>query len=164
VQQPAGVDGVEPGSDAFDQPHGSLDREPPLELQDLGEVTTLDVFHREPEPSVVLAAVVHADDRLVLHLTREVGFRAEALPVDLVTREALGHQLERVGTRQPRMASQVDLSHAALADAPLDPVSREQGSGRQHGYVLSGRPPRACIRRLCTAPTRPAGEANARGE
>ena len=71
------MDRVEPASNALDQPDA---RSPgtPVGPQQFRQVATLDVFHREPQPSVILAAVVDPDDGLVLHLAGEIGLRAEA--------------------------------------------------------------------------------------
>ena len=104
-------------------------------VQQAAGVGAVDVVHGDPQLAVGLAPVVHADDVRMPQRRSDVGLAVEPLAV-LGVRRHLGPQhLQRVVAGQARMLDEVDLTHAARAEAPDDGVAGERRSPRPTAWA-----------------------------
>jgi hypothetical protein len=88
-------------------------------------VGSLDVVHRDPQLSLVFAAVVDADDVFVVQARGQVGLSVETLAEFPVRGQIAGQDLEGIAAGQPRMLSQIHMTHPAGSQSPNDGVSGE---------------------------------------
>ena len=94
-------------------------------------VSTVYVFHRDPEPTVGLTAIENPNDMGVPERRGQFGLANESRPKLLVGRRGRRQDLQRVLTRQPRMLDEVNLTHPTGAEQPLDHVAGEFLTGVQ---------------------------------
>jgi hypothetical protein len=92
-------------------------------------VKAVDVVHRDPQLTLVLAAVVNTDDVGMAEGRRQVGLAAEAGAVLVVGGHVCRKHLEGVTTRQPRVLGQIDL--APRPQQSQDGVNSENRTVRQ---------------------------------
>jgi hypothetical protein len=83
----------------------------------------LDVLHCDEVATVGLAAVVDADDVLMLHARGRLGLAPEALDELCVLSEALVQELERHLTLKHLVVGQPHVRHAAAAEPPAEHVA-----------------------------------------
>ena len=127
VQQSALVGIVECFGDRRHDAHHLVRRHArwiPLGEQATG-VGALDVVHRNPQLTLVFAAVVHLDDVRVPQRRGNIGFPVEPLAVLVVGTHRRRQHLERVAAREPRMLGQIHLTHPAGDERPQDRISRD---------------------------------------
>jgi hypothetical protein len=89
-------------------------------LDQVAGVGAVHVVHRYPEPAVELATVVHPDDVGMPQRRGELGLARESGAELVVVRGIHGQDLEGIQSRQPRMLGEIDLSHSASAEQPLN--------------------------------------------
>ena len=102
-----------------------------LLAQQFGRVGPLDVVHRDPQLPLVFAAVVDADDVLVVQAGGQVGLAIETLAKFRILGQIAGQDLQGVAAGQPGMLGQIHVAHPAGAQPPNDGVSGEHLSFRQ---------------------------------
>ena len=127
VQQSAGMRVIQRVGDRRDDLEHLLRRHPGAvpTSQQVRHVGALHILHRKPQLPVELATIVDTDDVRMGQPRRHVGFPAEPLPVLVVGGELRGQDFQRVVAGQPRMLSEVHLTHAAGPEKPHDRVSGE---------------------------------------
>ena len=104
--------------------------------QALAEVAALDVLHDQVGPRAG-AEVVDRDEVRVLEARGDPRLAAEALQVDPVARERVGHDLDRDRALQPLVEAEPDHRHAAAADPAAQAVApAENGVGLDHESVV----------------------------
>ncbi len=127
MQQPAGVGVIERVGDRRDDLDDIGFGHPGriVAAQQLSGVGALDVVHRDPQLPFVFAAVVDADDVLVVETGGQVGLPVEALAELEVAGQVAGQDLQGVAAGQPGVLRQIHLAHPAGAQTPKDGVSGE---------------------------------------
>lgn len=90
-----------------------------------GSVGALDIRHGDPQPPVLLPAVVQGHDVRVEKAGRDLRFPIEADPERRIVLHRRGQNLERVHPRQPWMFGEIHLAHSAHTESPDDPVAGE---------------------------------------
>lgn len=130
VQQVAFMRDVERFGDCRDDLHHIPQGHPRWVLLDqvLG-VGALDVVHRDPQPAVELAPVVHADDVRMPQRCGQLRLAVEPGAELLIARGAHREDLECIQTGKARMLGQVDLAHATGAQEPLNGVPGKDVTG-----------------------------------
>ena len=100
------------------------------------ERATLDVLHHDEVGTVVLAPVEDLDDVRVREVGRCLGFTPEPLHEGQVHRQFREQHLERNGSIEQAIVSQVDLRHAAARNQVRQFIAVGEGPGaddRFHG-------------------------------
>ena len=115
MDDPVLVRELRAGEDLADDLERLADREPAADQ--VLERCALDVLHRDEVPTVGLAAVVHADDVLVLHPRGRLGLAAEALDELGVLGEALVQELQRDPALEHLVVGEPHVRHPAAAEA-----------------------------------------------
>ncbi len=106
-----------PGEDLTDDLERLTDRQ--AAADQVLERRALDVLHRDEVATIRFAAVVDADDVLVLHARGRLGLAAEALDELCVLREALVQELQCDSALQHLVVGQPHVRHPA-ASQPRD--------------------------------------------
>jgi hypothetical protein len=104
-------------------------------LQPLLERLALEVLHHEEVDIILPSDVVEGADMRMIQSRDAAGFPFEALAQLTRRRHVRGKHLDGHGAIEPRIASAVDLSHAARAEQCDDFIGAESraGSKRQVG-------------------------------
>ena len=111
-----------------------------LVLDDLLQRAAVEELHRDVVGAVPLAAVVDADDVLVLEAGGAGGLAAEALDELLVLGEAAVEHLQRDLAPELEVLGAVDVGHPAGAEALDDPVAAvDDGLGGEAALSLQQR-------------------------
>ena len=120
VDQPAVVGFVQCAGDLGHDRGGPGGIEAASARDELAQVLTVDVAHREVESAVVLPGLVHGDDMRVVERSGDSRLALEARAEARVLGELGGNQLERDVAVELLLAGEVDDTHAAAADQALD--------------------------------------------
>jgi len=145
VHQARGVRGVERGSDLRDQVRRACGIERSFPLEHHGQVGSLDQPHVQEQPSVDLPEVMDWDHMWLSELRRQPGFPLESGAELGVQGQGRRQSFERHEALTPGVEGAVDLSHAASADQPVDPVGAKVLPG--HARHRHPRPPRVVVAR-----------------
>jgi hypothetical protein len=119
-------------------------------LEEFSGVSSVDVLHRDPQPTLELSAVVESDDVRVAQLREQIGLALEpGLEVVIAGNPAV-EQLQRVLARQARVLDQEHLPHTAGAELADDRVASDLGD--VHVVSVAGEsvalpPPAVSVRR-----------------
>jgi hypothetical protein len=109
---------------------------------DLGQVATLEIFHRDVEILAVRAVFVDCRDIAADAAELLLELRAPALRIENLLRLAVGaggHELQRYPLRVPTVGRQEHRGHASAADFPRDFVGSD---AQKHGVHRLPRRPR----------------------
>src|SRR5262249_54763702 len=129
MDEPVVVGSVERARHLLEDEHGAAEAQSSLMLQDLPEVASLHVAHRDVEEAVLFSGVVDRDDVRMVERSRQVRLLEKALakagvpPCDLG-----GEELERHLPSEPRLLGEIDHTHAAAAEHRLDPETGYLGA------------------------------------
>ncbi len=87
------------------------------------EILAVDVLHREVQQPIGLTDVVHPADVWMGHLPRRSHFVVELCQTGRFVSQVVGQQLEGDRLTEPQIVRPIDLTHAAAAEQPDDPVT-----------------------------------------
>jgi hypothetical protein len=134
MQQPFAVGVVETVCDLRDDPHGEARMQRPTR-EKLRCIGTRDELHRDPQLALMCSAVENVDEVGVTQRRDQVRLALETRSGVRVGAVRAVEQFDRVGTRQSRMLSLVDLTHPATADQLQDLIATDVGTDR-HAHLL----------------------------
>ena len=148
VDETSRVRGVERRRDLRHDLDRAIGRQRPPVRDQVPEIVSLEVAHRDVQDAVGLSGGVDGHDVGVLGGGRSLGLVDEALPERLVPRQVGTQQLEDDVATRRRLFGQVHGAHAALAEYRDDPVAGDLGAdpGVAHRvFVHRGAPPHAFV-------------------
>ena len=108
--------------------------ETPAGLEQVREIVTVDVFHREKGLSVGFPDVVDPADIRMRDLPREADLIVELRQTPLVACERRRETLERDAMREPRVVGAIDDAHSASSQDLLDAVTIVDDVGFSEGF------------------------------
>ena len=117
------VRGVERVSDLCQQVEGALLTDPPGRLDELAQVVSLDVLHREKEDIALLARRVDGNYVRMFEAGGELRLEQEAPPETFIVGELPRQHLDRGLAPQVEVLAEVDGAHGASAEQALDPAA-----------------------------------------
>ena len=128
MHEPTGVRRVERGGDLRDDLDRAFGRQGAVPRDQLAEVLSLHVAHRDVQDTAGLAGGVDRHDVRVLGRGRGLGLVDEPPPERVVGRQLATQQLQDHLAGGRGLFGDVDRPHAALSEHGLDAVARDLGA------------------------------------
>ena len=119
VDETRGVGGIESRGDVLDESDSPARLEAALAAEQLAQIRTLDVVHREVEVTLVLARSERLHGVRMVERRRQLGLAQEAPAKTLVAGEFAREELQRDAAPGARLLREVDRSHRPLSEERL---------------------------------------------
>ncbi len=122
--------GIERRCERREEPQRLLQAERALSVEQAPQVLSLDVAHGQKQLTLHLSCLIEGNDAGVVERGTELRLSQEALPEVLVFSQSLGQELERHLPAELLLQGEVDDTHAALSQQPLQPEAGDSGAER----------------------------------